>query len=876
MKKPLLALGLAAMLAFGIAGCSGDDGATGATGPTGPTGPAGPPGQDATRTVKISELTAEQWASLTINGQVTKVTVASPTTVEFKLADQNGIPIVGIGTNTSTSGGVTSYSNIRFELAKLVLGTAGSPDEWISYIVQDNAGAPARPTTDQNGKLTDNGNGTYSYTFARDIPKVKDQVAAATVPSTSNKADLGDLTFDASLQHRLVIQISGSNAGATLENAANVVYDFVPATGAAIPPGDLKKDLVDIKACNACHQKLALHGGGRVDVQYCTTCHTSQRAFGQPKVASANGAFPALTETKTVNATTGITSYSYSPNLYVGDGEVMGHFTTMVHKIHQGGSLVKTGYNYANVAFNNKAFSMLDNGQRMCTVCHDPALASKAEYAYSQPSNKACGACHDGTNFRTGLANGPNGKDHVGRAQADDSACILCHSTAQTKVDHRTVNLTKHNQAITDGLVSFTYLIDSATVDASNNLKIVFAIQQQTAPSTTKTFATLPLSSNFTGGPSFLLAYALPQDGITTPADYNNIGQSQAQPKSVSLANLVAGTAGTLVASTSKQGYYEATIPSANAFPAGAKMRSVGLQGYWTQKWGDPASTADDIARHAISMVKTVAGDTARRKLVDATKCASCHEWFEGHGGNRVIGIETGSAELICVQCHVPGLATSGRRIPDTGTNASGAPIGMLNYAWTDADKFILKEWGLMDSSGNFLKTTNIALDLPAVTNNFKEMIHGIHAGRDRVVPFQNARDRTTVKVLLDFRRMDFPGVLSNCQGCHSVASGFQAYNLVPSNALVSVFESRNDAYVATPTPAGAGASLATANAKDTVQTPFGSACASCHDSDLAKLHMRQNGSKLNVNRDEVGTVAESCRVCHGAGADFDAVKVHQ
>jgi len=550
----------------------------------------------------------------------------------------------------------------------------------------------------------------------------------------------------------------------------------------------------------------------------------------------------------------------------------------MIHKIHQGGSLAKQNYNYANVAFNLKNFSMLDNGQRMCTVCHDTKLASDAGLAYSQPTREACGACHDSINWKTG-------QNHVGGIQTDDSTCALCHKADTNKIYHQTTNLTTHNPTIQDGLVSFTYDIKEVKVNSTtNDVTIEFRILQQTAPSTTQTPVTFvppaatvtnPLTG-FTGGPSFLIAYALPQDGITTPADYNNIGQSQAQPKSVSLANLVAGTAGTLVASTSKQGYYEATIPSANAFPAGAKMRSVGLQGYWTQKWGDPASTADDIARHAISMVKTVAGDTARRKLVDATKCASCHEWFEGHGGNRVIGIETGSAELICVQCHVPGLATSGRRIPDTGTNASGAPIGMLNYAWTDADKFILKEWGLMDSSGNFLKTTNIALDLPAVTNNFKEMIHGIHAGRDRVVPFQNARDRTTVKVLLDFRRMDFPGVLSNCQGCHSVASGFQAYNLVPSNALVSVFESRNDAYVATPTPAGAGASLATANAKDTVQTPFGSACASCHDSDLAKLHMRQNGSKLNVNRDEVGTVAESCRVCHGAGADFDAVKVHQ
>ncbi len=501
---------------------------------------------------------------------------------------------------------------------------------------------------------------------------------------------------------------------------------------------------------------------------------------------------------------------------------------------------------------------MLDNGQRMCTVCHDPALATKAEFAYSQPSNKACGACHDGTNFRTGLAFGPNGKDHVGRAQADDSACVLCHSAAQTKVDHRTVNLTQHNQAVTDGLVSFSYLIDSATVDATNKVKIVFAIQQQTAPSTTKTFATLPLSSNFTGGPSFLLAYALAQDGITTPADYNNLGRSQAQPISVSLASLVAGTSGTLVASASKAGYYEATITS--GFPAGAKMRSVGLQGYWTQV--SPAA-----ARHTISVVKSVTGDTARRQVVDATKCANCHEWFEGHGGNRVIGKETGSsAELICMQCHVPGLATSGRRIPDTGANS------MTTYAWTADDKKVLQEWGLMDTSGQFYKTTNISLDLPVVTNNFKEMIHGIHAGRDRVVPFQDARDRNTVKVLLDFRRMDFPGVLTNCEGCHKAGT----YSAVPSTALVSVFESRNDAYVANPSPAGAGASLATANAKDIVQTPFGGACASCHDSSDAKLHMQQNGARLNINREDVGPVAESCKVCHGAGATYDAAAVHK
>jgi len=898
MKNWLRILSVALVAGALLGACSGDDGAqgpAGPAGPAGPTGPTGPQGPAAGAIVNVKNLTSEEWAALTIVGQVTKATIASPTVVNFKLADAAGRPIIGIGNYTGTSGGATIYQNIRFELAKIVPGANGSPDEWVSYIVQDNAGAPTRPDTDRNGKLVDNGDGTYVYTFARDIPKVKDQVAAATVPSTSNKADLGDLTFDASLQHRLIIQISGANqtGGLSLENAANVVYDFIPATGATIAAADLKKDLVDIKACNGCHQKLALHGGGRVDVQYCTTCHTTQRAFGQPRVVSTNLAFPALTETKTVNATTGITSYTYSPAVYVGDGVAMGAFSTMVHKIHNGSALQKQNYNYANVAFNLKGFSMLDNGQRMCTVCHDPALATKADYAYSKPSRKACGACHDGIDWTTGAGTtiGDDTGGHVGRGQADDSLCAACHQAATTKVDHRTVNLTKNNPAVTDGLVSFTYEIKEAKFAADGTGTVEFRILQQTAPSTTKTpvvFATPAAGltrslAAFNSGPSFLLAYAVAQDGIASPADYNNVGQSQAQPISVSLANLLNtnnAANGWMSISATNPGYYIANFRGAWKFPAGATMRSVSLQGYYEQETA-PASTTARIGRHAISVVKTVTGDTARRKVVDATKCANCHEWFEGHGGNRVIGRETGNAELVCVVCHVPGLATSGRRIPDrtvsTTTGSAYSSVGMLDYVWSDADKQKLREWGLMNSSNVFIKTTNIALDLPVVTNNFKEMIHGIHAGRDRVVPFQDARDRNTVKNLLDFRRMDFPGVLSNCEGCHITGT----YSTVPANALMSVFESRNDAFVAAPTPALAHASLATANAQDTVQTPFGAACAACHDHPSAKAHMQQNGARLGVTRTSTLTggafiSSESCQVCHGPGSEWDAATVHK
>jgi hypothetical protein len=152
-----------------------------------------------------------------------------------------------------------------------------------------------------------------------------------------------------------------------------------------------------------------------------------------------------------------------------------------------------------------------------------------------------------------------------------------------------------------------------------------FGIKQRIAPSTTDSLVTFvaPAASvsnplaGFTGGPSFLLAFAMPQDGIATPAEYNNIGNGlgNAQPRSVSIAALLStnnAANGTLVASTSNPGYYTATIKGSGAwkFPVGAKLRAVALQGYFTQV--SPAS-----GRHAISVVKAVTGDAVRRTVVD-------------------------------------------------------------------------------------------------------------------------------------------------------------------------------------------------------------------------------------------------------------------
>jgi OmcA/MtrC family decaheme c-type cytochrome len=919
---------LAALIcAVTLAACGGSDGTAGpagAAGPAGPTGPAGPagPAGSSLGNVNLAVLTPEQWEAAKFSATVSSVTIASPPVVEFSVVDDQGRAVEGLEKLTSKAGSATiaSYPNVLFSIAKLLPRTDAQPATWVSYIVTNvnattGALSATRPTTDNQGKLEAVAGkaGTYKYTFFRDVPGTKALIDGFTYSGNNRKEDLGDVSWQPTLPHRLTIQIGGAARGTgtntanavqvasavNMANPVNVTYDFIPSTGRQLTPAELSREDVSIDNCNACHQKLAFHGGSaRVEVRYCVVCHTDQRAYGRAKATSAATAtaisFPALTENKTVDPITGITSYSYTPDTYVADGEVAGNFVTMIHKIHQGHTLVKQNYHYAGLAFNNKGFSKLGEGQKMCTTCHSGTAATTADNYREIPSRKSCGACHDGIKWDTGTGSTLSDKmkvvfaadtlpstGHRGGPAQDDSTCKSCHTADGIRLSHRTENITKNNPAIADGLASFRYEIKSAAVNASNELKIEFGIWQKVAPSSAESLVTFvaPAASvsnpltGFTGGPSFLLPYAMSQDGITTPSDYNNMGpgRTSAQPRGVSIASLLStnnAANGNLVPSTTNPGYYTATIKGAWTYPVGAKMRAVALQGYFNQITA-PASPTAANGRHAISVIQAVAGDAVRRKIVDPEKCANCHEWFEGHGGNRVYETQ------VCTSCHVPGLATSGRGIPDNLLNTWNFDI---------ASTKILADWGFNKS------LPNAALKFPVTTNNLKDMIHGIHAGRERVTPFQDARDRSSSGViqLLDFRRMDFPGKLNNCEGCHVTATGTTTtYNTIPAGALASTYESVDATYsgaglLGTATPAMAKASLAQPNLTDVVTTPWSASCVSCHDRTAAKAHMAINGGQINVARSAALPAGraledvESCAVCHGPGRDYDAAKIHK
>jgi OmcA/MtrC family decaheme c-type cytochrome len=273
-----------------------------------------------------------------------------------------------------------------------------------------------------------------------------------------------------------------------------------------------------------------------------------------------------------------------------------------------------------------------------------------------------------------------------------------------------------------------------------------------------------------------------------------------------------------------------------NAFPDGAKMRAVALQGYFTQT---AAIGTDNVARHTPSVQVAVTGDAVRRTVVKSgytaggapEGCLECHEVFEGHGGNRVNNVQ------VCVMCHNPNLSSSGRTIlPANGTtdNVQINPVITARF-------------------GN-----NPTL-YPEVANGMKELIHGLHAGPfRRVSPWEDIRNRTTggfKGVFISSDEITYPGYLGNCAKCH-LPGTFDTD--LPANLVLTTHVIAPDQIIIS-TDNQAIRDFITANivpkrntvpnADDLVVSPNASACGHCHNSPAAIKHFQSAGGAIKVSR---------------------------
>ena len=769
-------LAAAGLVGSALVGCSGDDGTDGSAGPSG---------------VVIAPVTGSTALTIAITGAA----VSSPPVVNFRVTNQNGESVIGL-----------TDTDFRFNIAKLVPGTFGNPYNWQSYLNRVQGGAVVgtqerKATGSAWGSLVANGDGTYTYTFATDITSAAANPCPA--PCTDAAGKPLDLSYQPNLTHRVGIQLNN-----TALPRANGTYDFVPAGGAAF-----RRDIVRTGKCNECHGQLAAHGGGlRVETKLCVTCHNPG-------------------------------SWDNSPgNIQTLD------FKVMIHKIHRGDelpSVVAGGtYKIGTADFSDVAFPQ---DIRNCTKCHDGAdpATPQGDNWKTQPSREACGSCHDNVNFATGAG-------HAGGIK-DNSTCLACHSTGgevgPVATSHIPVEMTSTTPGSEAGRASYqdklpagaskmTYEIKANGVTVSGTPKratVVFRVLRDDVAQTFNAFGTgVKLMDDFSliagattspgnSGPAFYLAYAVPQDAITAPADFN-------VSANVSLLNVWDGTRGTL-SGPDANGWYTAALGGGSSsyanmdIPASAVMVTAGF-GFGAFVQTNVPGYPGGLTLITPVTQQVAASYTARRVIAAKAKCNNCHATLGTeptfHGGNR-------NDPTVCAFCHYAQRTSNG--------------------------------W-----SGR--------------SNSF---IHAIHGARKRTVNF----NWHAVSATEGYWQIRFPGILKNCETCHVTGaydySGSAYTETLMSNlpytivatGIMSPTSFTRSPYVDSTGTVDYGVNFSyTPSTGVTVQaagttlatSPIATACFACHDNDPARAHMEWNGASIYQPRSAALAKTETCMLCHGPG----------
>jgi OmcA/MtrC family decaheme c-type cytochrome len=579
---------MAGLLSALLAACSGTTGSAGAPGPAGPPGPQGPTTTGSA--INISTATI-------ITGKITSVTISGPPVVKFQLTDQNGALLQGL-----------PAADLSFAIAQLIPGLNGSSSQWNSYLYSSvipagcPTGAAACDSTPKSqasveaatsGTFVDNGDGTYQYTFKKDITKDPNVVYSAT------------------LTHRVGFEIRG------LAQANNAAYTFQPSTGATT--GIFSREIVDTATCDGCHTQLSEHGGARVEVQYCVMCHN-----------------PGTTD-------------PYSGNTL--------DMKVMVHKIHTGNSLpsIQTasgtntaptlGLGYWIVGFkqslNNFNTVVFPQDTRNCTTCHvqtHPNLTQAANYM-TVPTMEACGACHDNVNFTTGANH--SSADIV----ANDSQCTTCHGPTSTIDNSQLQVIAAHviPELVFQKRISYNIIKASNTAPGQKPV-IQFSVTDPTNSNkpwnllTDEPFA-------YCTNPNFGMANLNLAIAWST-TDYTNVGSGvtseAAEP--ISLPVTCAATPPT----ANGDGTY--TITSPTAIPANIKgSAGILFEGHPAHDFNDGTGAQEIPVPNTVSYAPiTDSVAVPRREVAAVANCDTCHYQLNGHGNNRVESVQA------CSFCHNP------------------------------------------------------------------------------------------------------------------------------------------------------------------------------------------------------------------------------
>ncbi|MFL5431595.1 MAG: OmcA/MtrC family decaheme c-type cytochrome [Myxococcales bacterium] len=830
-------------------------------GPVGPPGASGSPpdaGQNPAGVVDYGVLTPEELAVARITAEVSGVSIPA-----------DGRPVVNVKVTERHGSGVRGMTaaavNWRFALLKLAQGANGSAnDTWVNYLAANDRSVSTMESA-TGATLSDNADGTYTYRFTKVL--------------TAGPAGAGT-SYDATTPHRLVILLFGTG---NPFSPVNLIKEFIPASGADVTG---QNDKVDSAACLECHTQFRaiageqgqlgtgqFHGGVRFDIRTCVSCHNDQRRFA---VASSGPDAPAINSDAT-----------WAGDLQIVNNEAVLNFPVYIHKIHMGERLTLKGGTYAGV---ERPFeTTFPQDVRNCQKCHR-APAALAENWHNAPSRRACNACHDDISF---VSPPPPGRRlHTGGAQPNDGNCLLCHSagapagdipTSHIPVSPPNANNIYLNPASGNSNTNAAWVAAAGAVPPDANVitydvksvstwddagvtrpQVVFKLKLDGKdvvfqdPATSK-----EMIPDFAGSPSAFFAFAVPQDGKATPADFN--AQGSAYIRNVWNGT---GTCANAAATTTRTGAGTLTGPDATGYytmrltcvviPANASMLTGGI-GYTYALGAPQADPTLNFINHTQPLTQTnlpkypytpnpngqagtgglivpaldvwkVAEDklpngtprfAQRRQIVATQKCAACHVSL-GVGPDFHAGQRNDAAS--CNFCHRPNLTSSG--------------------------------WSA----------------------NQKDFVHSIHGAEKRTVHF-TWHERSPTE---GFWNTTYPAVLNRCTMCHLEgtfdfslpATQAAIPNMLPSTVGAGTYAagSVHSPYVQEGVNYGpaftfnalTGASTEAASTT-LIVTPIAAACSACHDSPAAIDHMQTNGALFWEARSLLATrPLEQCLICHG------------
>ena len=653
-----------------------------------------------------------------------------------------------------------------------------------------------QPGADTEGSWSEQGGGTFTYTFA-----------TALSPEQSLSETLRVGVFLVGVQ------------GTVLTTST---YDFVPDHSPL-----MGRELVVDGACATCHGLLRAHGGSRTGTRICVTCHTYQHADGQTVDPAAPAAATPTTD----------------PNpLELG---------RLVHRIHRGknlptlyaastasaGALVPAPQPYGDVpppapfrAGANKLpldpvtklpdpkwigrrFSVVgelsrervfsgvtsrsDNGQpamvlaagvtfprdyRSCDACHTNEAAQVAAID-TEISRRTCHGCHTDVWFEGAVAPATEALPpdvfhlaHPGGPQPDDSRCKDCHVPTAASPDVRVPMKDAHVAPYQHA----RYSKPVVEIVSVTNLK----------PGLTPTIVFKVSDCN---GPIRDLVNPSPSDGRERPGEQRAArAVAHSRSRSPGRRRRTSAPSGRRPCRSASTSWATAAIRrsrsrrrtrrAASATPSRTRRRSPpgrtgpgsssSRRGARTSRPAGPRRSGttrrSDSSGHTrarpsprrrttrIAWVDTATGTLGsgapvpRRRIVDLEKCNACHLRLALHGGgkNRI---------EYCVTCHAPDKTDWASRPKDLAGNTNLAANIVLAATYDNVEERSL---------------------------HLKQFIHRIHTG-GRAGAAQLATPLVYYRGP-KFRDMgEFPGDLQQCTLCH--LDGTFRIESVPADASPTI-----------------------------------------------------------------------------------------